>query len=341
LGLPIDDPAYNQPGRRGLAVTCEDVVDFCICTDCVDLGPECLIWTIDPADPYLSISKTSTCSARLTVGESCDQLEAIREYTVTVTDTCNGWTDSVVVELGRVTIDVADISIQKGSNAYTVPVKLVNRYSYVRALGADLCECDGGDDKMVCTGCTVDPARALDFSCAVAETDNGCCSVILYATNPSALISRGSGPVLNVIYEPTEQFDGCSCLRPVNRQVSDRFNEAVCACQSPGEICFMSCGDIYPRECLDPGCTPCGDNAVDLYDVLEAIDIILGISTPTNCQIDHGDVPNGIPPYCGDPAGTPDCDSNEAIDIFDALVIIDMAQGRSNCCDYCLFRRIF
>jgi hypothetical protein len=317
------------------------VVDFCICTDCVNLGPECLIWTIDPADPYLSINKISDCSARLTVGESCDQLEETREYTVTVTDTCNGWTDSVVVELGRVTVDVTDISIQKGSGAFIVPVKLVNRYSYVRALGADICACDGGDDKMVCSGCTVDPNRALDFSCAVAEREDGCCSVILYATDPAAMILRGAGPVLNVIYEPTEQFDGCSCLRPVNRQVSDRFNEALCACQSPGEVCFRSCGDIYPRDCLGPDCAPCGDNLVDLYDVLEAIDIILGISTPTDCQLDHGDVPNGVPPYCGEPPGAPNCGSDGGIDIFDALVIIDMAQGRSNCCDYCLFNRIF
>ena len=341
LGLPIDDPAYNRPGRRGLAITCEDVVDFCICTDCLNLGPECLIWTIDPSDPYLSISKTSTCSARLTVGESCDQLEDIREYTVSVTDTCNGWSDSVVVELGKVTLDVTDIAIQKGSGAFTVPVKLVNRYNTVRALGADICECDGGDDKMVCSGCTVDPERAINFSCAVAETEDGCCSVILYATNPAALILRGTGPVLNVIYEPTEQFDGCSCLRPVNRQVSDRFNEALCACQSPGEVCFRSCGDIYPQDCLGPDCAPCGDNVVDLYDVLEAIDIILGLFTPTACQLDHGDVPNGMPPYCGEPAGTPDCGSDGDIDILDALVIIDMAQGRSNCCDYCLFRKIF
>jgi hypothetical protein len=341
LGLPIDDPAYNRPGRRGLALTCEDIVDFCVCTDCGNHGAACLIWTIDPADPYLSISAISTSSARLTVGESCDELEDIREYTVTVTDTCNGWTDSVVVELGRVAIDVPDVSIQKGGNAYTVPVTLVNRYSDVRALGADICECEGGDDKMACAGCTVDPARALAFSCAVAERDDGCCSVIMFATNPAALIFRGAGPVVNVIYEPTEQFDGCSCLRPVNRQVADRFNEALSACQSPGEICFTSCGDIYPRDCTGPNCAPCGDNAVDLYDVLEAIDIILGFSTPTDCQIDHGDVPNGLPPYCGDPAGTPDCGSDGDIDILDALVIIDMAQGRSNCCDYCQFRRIF
>jgi hypothetical protein len=48
-----------------------------------------------------------------------------------------------------------------------------------------------------------------------------------------------------------------------------------------------------------------------------------------------------MPPYCGEPAGKPNCGSDGDIDVLDVLVIIDLAQGRSNCCDYCLFRRIF
>ncbi len=341
LGLPIDDPAYNRPGRRGLSLTCEDIVDFCVCTDCVNLDPACLVWSIDPAEPYLSIIMNPNGTARLTVGESCDQLEAIREYTVTVTDTCNGWSDSVVLELGKVTIDVNDISIQKGNDAFTVPVKLVNRYNTVRALSVDICECDGGDDRVVCTACTVDPGRALDFTCLAAEMEDGCCRVLLYATNPAAFILRGAGTVANVIYEAAEAYDGCSCLRPVNRQVSDQYNEELCACQSPGDLCFKSCGDIYPQDCLDPDCATCGDGVVDLLDILEAVDIILGNQTPTACQMDHGDVPNGYPPYCGEPAGSLDCGSDGDIDVLDLLVIIDMAQGRANCCDYCLFKKIF
>ena len=339
--MPIDDPAYNRPGRRGLSLTCEDIVDFCVCTDCVNLDPACLVWTIEPDEPYLRIVANPNGSARLTVGESCTQLEEIREYTVTVTDTCNGWSDSVVLELGKVTLDVDDVSAQRGSDALMVPVKLVNRDNAVRALSVDICECDGGDDRIVCSGCTADPYRALNFTCLAAEMDDGCCRVVLYSTNPASFILRGTGPVLNVIYEATEAFDGCSCLRPVNHQVSDRFNDELCACQSPGDLCFRSCGDVYPQDCLDPGCTSCGDNTVNLFDVLEVIDIILGIRIPTACQLDHGDVPNGFPPYCGDPAGTPNCGSDGDIDVLDALVIIDMAQGRSNCCDYCLFKRIF
>ena len=124
-------------------------------------------------------------------------------------------------------------------------------------------------------------------------------------------------------------------------RVSDRFNEELCACQSPGEVCFKSCGDIYPRDCPNPGCTTCGDDVVNLFDILEAVDIILGHQIPSACQIEHGDVPNGKPPYCGEPAGTFNCESDGEIDVLDLLVIIDKAQGRANCCDFCLFKRIF
>ena len=32
---PLDDPPYNRPGRRGLALTCGEIVDFYTCTDCL------------------------------------------------------------------------------------------------------------------------------------------------------------------------------------------------------------------------------------------------------------------------------------------------------------------
>jgi hypothetical protein len=48
-----------------------------------------------------------------------------------------------------------------------------------------------------------------------------------------------------------------------------------------------------------------------------------------------------MPPYCGNPPGTPNCDSDGDIDIFDVLVMIDKALGKMNCCDYCLYGNIF
>ena len=110
------------------------------------------------------------------------------------------------------------------------------------------------------------------------------------------------------------------------------------------EVCFKTCGDVYPQDCVGGPCGDtqvCGDGTVDLFDILEAIDIILGLQAATPCQIDNADVPNGMPPYCGDPAGDPNCETNDVVDIFDVLVIIDKALGKANCCDYCLFGQLF
>jgi len=101
---------------------------------------------------------------------------------------------------------------------------------------------------------------------------------------------------------------------------------------------LRTCGDIYPQDCLAGFCadTVCGDGVIDMLDVLEMDDIAQGLQTATSCQISKGDVPNGVPPNCGNPSGIPNCESDGDMDIFDTLVIIDKAAGRINCCDYCL-----
>ena len=97
---------------------------------------------------------------------------------------------------------------------------------------------------------------------------------------------------------------------------------------------FYGDGDIFPPP-SSPLAMDCGDGDVNYYDILEAIDIARGIIVPTPCQLIHGDTPNGIPPYCGNPPGNPNCETDGDIDIFDALVIRDHALEISNCYDYC------
>jgi len=98
-----------------------------------------------------------------------------------------------------------------------------------------------------------------------------------------------------------------------------------------GDVCNI-CGDVYPRE--NPPDNPyCGDGIVDIFDLLEEIDFILGIIEPSDCQLTRANVPTGTPPYCDD--------HDEEIDIFDALVMVDMALGKSNCFDYCYFGKIY
>jgi hypothetical protein len=79
------------------------------------------------------------------------------------------------------------------------------------------------------------------------------------------------------------------------------------------------CGDIYP-----PGANDCGDGVVDIFDILEEVDISLGIGTHSDSQMTKGDVPTCTPPECISPDGV--------IDIFDVIGIIDVALEGDNCC---------
>jgi hypothetical protein len=69
---------------------------------------------------------------------------------------------------------------------------------------------------------------------------------------------------------------------------------------------------------------------------MEAVDIILGLQEATGCQLDRANVPNGMPPYCGNPAGDPNCQRDAEINMLDVLVIMEVARGKNNCCEYCL-----
>ncbi|MEE8382986.1 MAG: hypothetical protein V3R78_14035, partial [Thermodesulfobacteriota bacterium] len=93
--------------------------------------------------------------------------------------------------------------------------------------------------------------------------------------------------------------------------------EPICV-EPPAQICFSSCGDVYPAK-------DCGDGEVNIFDILEEIDIILGITEPSACQAEQANVPTSMPPDCVDP--------DDDINIFDVLVIIDKALDNPNCCD--------
>jgi hypothetical protein len=339
-GEEIDDPAYNRPGRRGLVATCGDIIDFTVCENCED--EVCLEWTIEPEEAWLTINQIDDCCWRLTIGDNCDELTKTKEYEVTVEDTCNGWSDSVILEIGKLVIDLGDTAVDPQSGTAAVAVDLLNPDHHVRALAFDVVGM--GDDNMECTACTADPDRALQFTCSAAEQDDGSCRVVMFATNPSALIQAGDGQVATILYDAIDPAAGdCVMLMPINEQASDQFNEDLCTCGAPGEVCFKTCGDIYPQDCIGGECADevCGDGGVDLFDILEAIDIILGLQEATICQIGNADVPNGMPPYCGNPPGDPNCESDGDVDIFDVLVMIDKALGKANCCDYCALGVIY
>jgi hypothetical protein len=204
-------------------------------------------------------------------------------------------------------------------------------------------------DNMACTACFVNEDRTPEYICSAHEITDpedsayGCCRVVLFNTEPDDLIQQGDGAVALIKYDIFGDLTSKDCipLWPYNIKVADQYNEALCAVPKQGELCFYICGDVYPQDCYE--CASCGDGTVDIFDMLEAIDIVLGIQMATPCQMLHGDVPIGIPPYCGDPSGVnpPNCGTDGVIDIFDALVIIDKALSKMNCCDYCMYGEIY
>jgi hypothetical protein len=285
-----------------------------------------------------AIVTTSPCTARLTVDDTCKYAAELVECTVTVTDTINGDDDSIELQIGKIIVDLSEETVTPDTDSVEVEVSVTNNQHTIRALDITIAETPEGN--LECTECFADPDRAMGFTCTATEV-GGACRILLYSAIDR--IDEGTGPVATVIYDvvDTDACSDCVELAITSIEAADQFNEDLCACTDTGEVCFDVCGDIYPQDCLNPGCKPCGDGVVDLFDILEMVDIILGLQTPTACQLDNGDVPNGMPPYCGNPPGDTNCLSDGDIDIFDLLVIIDMALDKPNCCDYCTSGAIY
>ena len=62
----------------------------------------------------------------MTIDDSCDQLQKIKEYEVTVVDTCNYSSDSVIIEIGKVIVDVQDSTVDPQSGTVAVDIDLIN-----------------------------------------------------------------------------------------------------------------------------------------------------------------------------------------------------------------------
>jgi hypothetical protein len=329
----------ENPGRRNLPLQCDETLELCACSDCPD---PCLEWSIEPPSTIGSTIVTHPDgTATYTAGCDCNKLI---EETIVVVDVCNdSLSDSITVTVGALELEVHDAYSRPGFQGVEIGVSLSNAGSSVRAMQMNVVdECD----MLTCTACVADPERATEFICSASEQPDGKCAIVLYSTDPAALITQGNGPVFSVLYDVHDDVPNTVCCGVTidNINAADMFHEALSACVSDGEMCFLTCGDIYPQDCVGGDCTGttfCGDGVINLFDILEAIDIILGLEEYTECQFMRGDVPNGMPPYCGNPPGDPNCLSDGDIDILDVLVIIDRALGKPNCCDYCYFGEIF
>lgn len=317
-GFPVPPlNTYNKPGRRGLAVTCGDTIQFDACTDCDVVAPV-HVWSIDPDDVPTGTS-IDPGSGLLTIGD-CEDIAYPVEIEVTVTDTANFVTsDPVIIVIGEVVLAIGDLDTAP-SGQVTLTLTMENEDHAVQGVQTEIT--DGAD--LICTSCTPDADRAMDFTCTANENASDNCEILLVSLVGE--ISQGNGAIATIDYDVVDApSNACILVGPTDSKVADRFGDPLCACEVEGEICFLVCADIYPRECL-PDIPECGDGVVNIFDVLEEIDIALGIILASPCQAPRADVPTGTPPYCSNADGD--------IDIFDVLVFIDMALGKANCCDY-------
>ena len=228
-----DDPPYRPPGRMAIPATCNDIIDFTVCTDCPEFDPACLMWAVSPAAPWLTLGQIDDCCWRLTIGDSCEQIEKIATYTVTVTDICNDTSDSVEIQIGKILVGLGDAILPRGAGSAFVDVNLINPYHAVRAITLDVAECDGGNDKLECSMCVIDSDRTLSYTCAATEQEDGSCRMVLYSTDPLAVITQGTGTVARILYVPGPDIDPCGeCVHlcPRDIQMSDQYNDALCAC---------------------------------------------------------------------------------------------------------------
>jgi len=234
----------------------------------------------------------------------------------------------------EVVITPGDIFCTPGqTNACKKPVCLDNPGDLVGGIQFDLCEYDMADDPidcMTCIDCEL-TERTTMFDCAVLELPNGCCRVILFCKNPGCAINPGLCDIATIVYEMHElspECPGITCIMqiPENIIASNYEGYELTTSGLPGTVCPFVCGDVCPP---DDDATPawdCGDNIVDIFDIMCEVDFALTAGTPDDCQAMRADVPTGTPPDCTAPDGV--------IDILDILVLMDMSLNRQDCCTF-------
>jgi len=222
-----------------------------------------------------------------------------------------------------VTLRVEDITAHLGDVSFQLPVSMKNLGGEVLAIETLLVD---EPNNLTCTGCVPDPVRASEFICFAQEQDDGGCKIVMVTVNADALIGIEDGTIFTVDYTANYNIpsDDCITITPLEGDtiIADVCEDPIMpVCVESGEICYITCGDVYPSD-------TCGDGVVNIFDILEEIDIVLGIMEPLECQETQADVPTGLP-TCADDCTPPD----DEINIFDILVLIDKALERVNCCD--------
>lgn len=310
-----DDSLWCTGVETCVACECIDGTPPCIDTDCItevcNEGPQ----TCDPA----------TCDGVTGPSDPCCLVPPCD-----LEGACGGVGLTVVPSLY-----VGDVGIK-------VDLCLDNQVFEVGGLQVDICD---EPDCLECVGCEL-TERTVLFDCFVNDDPAdapGCCRLILISKHPGGVINPGICNIVRIDFQKNDNddplCDGCIEIT-VDGIVSDPYGRELDMAGTGAEICPVVCGDVHPSIADDD----CGDEDVDLMDIMTEVDLALG-TAPTTCQCENldpagpcrADVPTGTPgrdPGCasGDIDGC--CPPDGAINILDIMVLIDMALSRQDCCSY-------
>jgi hypothetical protein len=137
------------------------------------------------------------------------------------------------------------------TNESQVEIHLENTTLAVKTVQMEVCDVD---DYLTLSSC-VTTDRTAAFLCRAIESSTGCCTISLFSMLPTLTIAEGSGPIVLLNYQVSEEAPSgeCRSLDTENSVVTDPSGTPLEAIVSPGEYCFsaapVSCAvTISPEE---------------------------------------------------------------------------------------------
>jgi hypothetical protein len=124
------------------------------------------------------------------------------------------------------------------TNESQVEIHLENTTLAVKTVQMEVCDVD---DYLTLSSC-VTTDRTAAFLCRAIESSTGCCTISLFSMLPTLTIAEGSGPIVLLNYQVSEEAPSgeCRSLDTENSVVTDPSGTPLEAIVSPGEYCFSA-----------------------------------------------------------------------------------------------------
>jgi len=136
------------------------------------------------------------------------------------------------------------------ADEHPVEINLENPVEKVRTIQMAICD---EEDLLTLKRCEITD-RTAGFLCRASESRNGCCSVQLFSLSASGVIEEGSGPIVVLKYNASEEAPAGACrqLTTGNVTATAAVNNPLEVLSSQGEFCFAA--DVFPCDdvIIDP-----------------------------------------------------------------------------------------